>query len=198
MRFCLDQLVRRNLAGVWVRGTLPDGPAVWTANHHSWWDFFAAHAALRAAGRSDIGVLMDPRTISSRPAYAWAGVVGSDRLRTAETLLQSGSVLIVFPEGELRRPNGLGPLRPGARWLAARTGVPLLAVATRVVLRGQQAPEAYLDVCLVGDDADLGTVLGGRLAALDDELAVAEPEPPVPGFRLAVGGSPSWSDRIRR
>ena len=63
LRGGLDQLVRRNLRGVWVQGVLPTGSCVWAANHHSWWDFFVAAAALRDAGRLDVGVLMDAGNI---------------------------------------------------------------------------------------------------------------------------------------
>jgi hypothetical protein len=198
VRFGLAQLVRRNLRGVWVRGELPIGPAVWAANHHSWWDFFAAHAALRATGRSDVGVLMDPVNIASRKVYGWAGVVGADRPRTAVEFLRSGAVIVLFPEGELRTPGPLGPVRPGAEWFARQARTPLVAVATRVVLRGHQAPEAYLDVAPVSAAADLSSVLAGRLAILDDTLATSDPALPLPGYRPVFAGVRSWSERIRR
>jgi 1-acyl-sn-glycerol-3-phosphate acyltransferase len=198
VRFCFGQLVRRNLRGVWVRGELPAGPAVWAANHHSWWDFFVAHAAMRATGRNDLGVLMDPVNIASRLAYGWAGVVGADRPRTAVEVLRSGAVVVLFPEGELRSPGPLGPIRPGAVWFARRAHVPLLAVATRVVLRGHQAPEAYLDVTPVSAAGDLPSVLAGRLAILDHALATSDPARPLPGYRPVLSGVRSWSERISR
>ena len=196
--FCLDRLVRRNLRGVWVRGDLPAGPAVWAANHHSWWDFFVAQAALRAAGRADVGVLMDSANIGSRRVFGWAGAVGSDRLRAALDVPRSGGVLVVFPEGELRACGPLGPVHPGAAWFARRTDAPLLAVATRVVLRGQQAPEAYLDLAPVASAARLAPVLAERLAELDGEVSGADPAHPIPGFRQVVRGVRSWSERISR
>jgi len=196
--FCLDQLVRRNLRGVWVRGELPTRAAIWAANHHSWWDYFVARAALRAAGRTDVGVLMDPANIPSRKLFGWAGAVGSDRLRTAAELTLSGGVLAIFPEGQLRAPGPLGAVRPGAAWLARRTGATPLAVATRVVLRGHQAPEAYLDIVPVPAAAGLPEVLAGRLADLDRTLAEADPAHPLPGYRQVVPGVRSWSERISR
>jgi len=196
--FCLDQLVRRNLRGVWVRGELPTQAAIWAANHHSWWDYFVARAALRAAGRTDVGVLMDPANIPSRTLFGWAGAVGSDRLRTAAELTLSGGVLAIFPEGQLRAPGPLGAVRPGAAWLARRTGATPLAVATRVVLRGHQAPEAYLDIVPVPAAAGLPEVLADRLADLDGTLAVADPAHPLPGYRQVVRGVRSWSERISR
>lgn len=197
VNFCLDQLVRRNLRGVWVRGELPTGAAVWAANHHSWWDFFVARAALRAVGRTDVGVLMDPANISSRRMFGWAGAVGADRPRAALEMLRSDGVLVVFPEGELRAPGPLGAVRPGAAWFARRAGVPMVAVATRIVMRGHQAPEAYLDIGPVGP-AEPAVVLADRLAAVDADLAIADPAHPLPGYRQVVRGVRSWSERISR
>ncbi len=195
---CLDQLVLRHLRGVSVRGTVPGGAAVWAANHHSWWDYFAGLAALRAAGRGDVGVLMDPANIGSRTAFGWAGAIGTDRLRTAQGLLSAGGVLVLFPEGSLRTAGPLGPIRPGAGWLAERTGTPLLAAATRVVMRGHQAPEAYIDLTPVPDAGGLARTLSGTLNALDAALADGDPEQPLPGYRQLVRGARSWSERIRR
>lgn len=193
----LDQLVRRNLRGVWVRGRLPTGGAVWASNHHGWWDYFAARSALRAAGRRDVGVVMEPANIGSRKAFGWAGAVGTDRLRDAVELLSFGGVLVIFPEARLRPVGPVGPVQPGAEWLAQRAGARLLVVATRVVLRGHQSPEAYLWLSrpVAGD---LGQSLTDRVAELDAELADAPPTEPLPGFELAVPGVQSWSERIQR
>jgi hypothetical protein len=191
LRAGLDQLVRRNLRGVWVRGDLPLGGAVWATNHHSWWEFFVAASALRTTGRSDVGVLMDPANMGSRSLFGTIGVVGTDALRSALDLLRSGVVLVVFPEGELRAPGPLGPTRRGARWLADHAGVPLLPVATRVVLRGHQAAEAYVDVGRPEADD-----LAARLAELDREIATADPNVALPGFRPVITGVRSWHERF--
>ncbi|MEJ7650473.1 MAG: 1-acyl-sn-glycerol-3-phosphate acyltransferase [Nakamurella sp.] len=197
LRGGIDQLVRRNLRGVFLDGELPAGSCVWAANHHSWWDFFAAAAALRAAGRHDVGVLMDAENVGRQSLFRQVGVVGTDRLRTAAEMLGDGWVLVVFPEGELRAPGPLGDIRPGARWLADRSGADLRTVATRVVLRGQQAPEAYLRLsgALASAD-DVAIVLDADLRALDRSLATADPMQPLPGFRSVVTGVRSWQERF--
>ena len=195
--FALDQLVRRNLRGIWVRGELPAGAAVWTANHHSWWDFFAAAGALRARGQRDVAVLVDAATMQRPGVLRMAGVVLTTELRSALEKLAAGAVMVVFPEGALRPAGPMGPSRPGARWLADKGGVPLLAVATRVVLRGNQAPEAYLDVSQElrpGDDPH--EVLSTALSGLDAQLADADPMLPLPGFRRVVRGVRSWNERF--
>lgn len=210
VRIGLYQLVRRNLRGVWVRGELPAAPAVWISNHHSWWDFFVAAAALREAGGPPAGVLMDAENIGNRDFYrVGAAAVGTDQLRTAVELIGAGHVLVVFPEGQLRPPGPLGETRTGADWLARRAEVPLVPVAIRVVLRGQQAAEAYLDIGEArlsaprrphgepgaGDDLT-GRALAALLAGLDGELARADPERPLPGFRRLMPGVRSWPERF--
>ena len=193
----LDQLVRRNLRGIWVRGELPNSAAVWTANHHSWWDYFAAAGALRAAGHPEVAVLVDAAGMPRPGALRMAGVVLTTELRTALRKLASGAVLVVFPEGQLRPAGPVGPLRPGARWLADTAGVPLLVVATRVLLRGNQAPEAYLDVsAALGPQEDPQRRLGTAVDDLDAELAGADPMLPLPGFRRTVRGVRSWNERF--
>ncbi len=193
----LDQLVRRNLRGVWVRGTLPAGAAVWTTNHHSWWDFFAAAAALRAVAQRNVAVLVDAATMSRPGPLRMAGVVLTTELRAALRKLSSGAVLVIFPEGELRPAGPVGPFRPGARWLAETTRVPLLVVATRVVLRGNQAAEAYLDVTApTGPGDDPQPLLAAAVARLDVELAESDPMIPLPGFRQLVRGVRSWNERF--
>lgn len=194
LRGGIDQLVRRNLRGVWVRGSIPGGPCVWASNHHSWWDFFVAAAALRAAGRSDVGVLMDAGNVGRPELFQQVGVVGTDRLRTAVSMLRDGMVLVVFPEGELRAPGRVGPIRPGARWLADHSDSDLIPVATRVLLRGQQAAEGYLDVGLSTDDL-LGS-LRARVDGLDAEVAAGDPEAPLVGFTRVVAGVRSWNERF--
>ena len=196
LRTGLDQLVRRNLRGVWVRGDLPAAGAVWASNHHSWWDFFVAVAAFRSTGRVDVGVLMSPDNIGHRDLFRAIGAVGVDELRSAVEMVAGGMVMIVFPEGELRPSGPLGTTRPGAAWLAERAGVPLLPVATRVLLRGQQAAEAYLDVGVSVAGTDLEPALAERLVHLDGRLATENPEVALDGFTQLVTGVRSWHERF--
>ncbi|WP_239020798.1 lysophospholipid acyltransferase family protein [Nakamurella antarctica] len=206
LRLGLNQAVRRNLRGVWVRGDLPaSGPVVWMSNHHSWWDFFVAASALKAMGRRS-GVLMEAANMGNRELFRGAGVLGTDELRRTTHAFRTHSVLVVFPEGELFPAGPLRPIRPGAEWIANRSGAQLAVVATRVVLRGQQAPEAYLDI--LGNDTrahpesapppDAGALLREGLAHLDDELQNSDPNVPLPGFVKVVSGVRSWQERLNK
>lgn len=192
-RTAMEQLVQRNLRGIWVRGELPAGPAIWVANHHSWWDYFVAAVALRSVGRRDCAVLVDPDSVGNAGLFRAAGAIPSTEIRQAMATVMSGAVLVVFVEGRLRPPGPVVSVRPGATWLARRSKAPVVTVATRVVLRGQQAPEAYLDIAPQGVN---GGDLPALVAALDRELASSDPELPLPGFRQVVRGVRSWHERF--
>lgn len=194
--FFFDQLVRGGLRGVWLRGDAPAGGAVWAANHHSWWDGFVANAVLRHLGHRP-ALVMDAENLARFGFLRDLGALPADQPRAALTALRGGRTVIVFPEGEQRTPGPLGPLAPGAGWLARVSGAPLVAAATRVVLRGDQKPEAYVDVGPAGDD-DLPGRLGGRLHRLDEELLSGDPRQPLPGFEQVVRGRSSWDERIAR
>jgi hypothetical protein len=181
---------------VWLRGRAPDGPFVWAANHHSWWDPFIASAVLARSGHPAC-LLMRQDNLSRYGFARRLGVFGSAEPRTGLRLLRKGRVLVIYPEGELR-PSGIpGPLADGAAWYARRAGVPLTAVAVRVVLRGQQTPEAYVSMNLVeSDTVRLADTLRDDLSSVDCLVSAADPRAPLPGFRPVVSGRPSWDERI--
>ena len=193
----MEKLVQRNLRGIWVRGELPTGPAIWVSNHHSWWDYFVANVALRSVGRGDTSVLVHPENIGNERLFRNAGAIASTEIRQALASVISGGVLVVFVEGQLRPAGPVVGARPGASWLARRSGAPVVTVATRVVLRGHQAPEAYLDVS--SQDAGGGSgvlALGDLVARLDRDIQYSDPERPMPGFRQVVRGVRSWHERF--
>lgn len=71
-----------------------------------------------------------------------------------------------------------------------------MAVAVRVVVRGHQAPEAYVSAAAAGESLE-GT-LTELLSTLDKELASADPREPLNGYRLVVRGKRSWDERLAR
>ncbi|MEP7088901.1 MAG: lysophospholipid acyltransferase family protein [Nocardioidaceae bacterium] len=192
--FCFEQLLKGGLRGVWVRGAAPSGGAVWAANHHSWWDGFVANAVLLHAGHHP-SLVMDADNLRQFSFLRDLGALPADQPRAALRALHEGRTVIVFPESELRPSGPLGPLAPGASWLARRSGVPLAIAATRVVLRGQQKPEAYVDIS-VSAHGEVSEPLAGSLQRLDAELAERDPREPLPGFSLVVPGRSSWDERI--
>jgi 1-acyl-sn-glycerol-3-phosphate acyltransferase len=197
-----DRMVRSGLRGIWVRGDLPAGPAIWAANHHSWWDPFVAAAVLRRRGQTAC-LLISQDNIGQYGFVRGLGVFGARQPRTGQRYLEQGRVLTIYPEGELRPAGRPGPRAPGASWYAARAGVPLTAVAVRLAMRGHQAPEAFVSLMPVvmqptpdATTAELARVLARELSTLDEALAAADPRAPLPGFAALVMGRRSWDERI--
>jgi 1-acyl-sn-glycerol-3-phosphate acyltransferase len=206
MRRALRLVVRRGLRGVWLRGRLPPGPFVWAANHHSWWDPFVAMVLLHRSHRCPC-VLMLQRQLDRYPFARPLGVFGTAEPRRGLACLGEGRVLVIYPEGGLRPAGPPGELAGGAAWYATRAGVPLCAGAARVLMRGQQTPEAYVWVAVVPDGGGEGTAaltarLARQLADQLDELerlnATADPRTALPGFALVVAGRRSWDERVDR
>jgi 1-acyl-sn-glycerol-3-phosphate acyltransferase len=201
LRQGLDYLVRSRLRGVWIRGNLPKERTVWAANHHSWWDPFVAQAVLTRSGQRG-ALIMDDANLSEFGFLRPLGIVGTSEVRTAVDLLRAGRVLVVFPEAELKPPGAPGALSRGAAWLALHADARLLAVATRVVVRGHEAPEAYVDISPVGASDDvtgterLARTLTVALLELDSALAAGPPREPLPGYRQLVRGRRSWDERL--
>jgi len=202
MLAALRMTVRGGLAGVWARGRLPAAPAVWAANHHSWWDPFIAGALLATAGHRMV-MLADVASVRQYRFARRIGVVGTDELRTALAAVRGGATLVIYPEGRLLPAGPPGRLAPGAAWSAARGPARLCSVAVRVVIRGHQYPEAYVvfsEVDASGPWPEVTRRLGDRLredlAGLDGLVAAADPRQPLPGFTRVIQGRRSWDERV--
>src|SRR4051812_9102723 len=102
-----DQLVRRGLRGVWLRGQLPAGGCLWAANHHSWGDGFLASAVLRRQGRP-AALLMDGENLGDYRFLAPLGVIPAARPRQALQALRQGPGVGVYPRGGMRAPRPAG------------------------------------------------------------------------------------------
>lgn len=197
-----DLMVQRGLRGVWMLGDVPESPAIWAANHHSWWDPFVASTIFRHYGR-DGALVMDEENLARFGFLRRLGVVGTGEREAALAHLRDGRVLVIYPEAELRPAGELGTVKAGAAWFAHRSGAALLAVAVRVVMRGHEAPEAYVDARPVDLASDIGETtkrlagkLHDQLRILDTALAYADPREPLPGFRLIASGRRSWDERL--
>lgn len=188
--------VRTGLAGVWLRGPLPPaGGAVLAPSHQSWWDGYLLRELCLECGQ-EFHVLMDSAQLGRFPYLRRIGALPERSLRPALRALQGGTWLVVFPEGRLSHPGPPGPLRPGAGWLARKAGVPLVPVAVRVALRGQQLPEAYLRCGPAVQPEGLAEALDGLVARQDAELREGDPERPPAGYLRLSGGRRSQSERL--
>ena len=145
MKLLADPLVRGldRLEGV-------EGPVIFAANHASHVDTPLMltslperfrHKTVIAAGAD---YFFDRRWKAALSALALAAIpiertkVSRKSAAMAESAVRDGWNLVIFPEGG-RSPHGWGQgFRPGAAWLASRTGAPVVPVhleGTRRILR---------------------------------------------------------------
>lgn len=136
---------------------------------------------------------MAEENLRAYPVLKLAGALGGGKGPGGPAKAQAGEWVALFPEGEMRYPGPLGPLREGANWLARKAGVPLLPVALRVVLRGYEHPEAFL---WVGRPLPPGGDLGRALGGFSRRWTPSSPKPTPGRCRRAsgrcFGGGGAW------
>ena len=191
------QTVQNGLRGVWLRGELPQGACVLAGNHHSWWDSYLM-PVIYWRRKALIAIIVSDRRMAEFSFFPLLGAVAVSKPREALAALKFNQPLIIFPEGELRAPGSLGELNKGTVWFAQKAGVPLIAVASRVVNRGQEFPEAYLEFStpISPDLESLRNTLNGMLERLDAQIRSEPAEQPLSGFRLEVPGRKSTHERM--
>jgi len=92
----------------------------------------------------------------------------------------------------------MGVLSKGTVWFAEKAGVPIVPVASRVVLRGHESAEAYL-VFAEPIEPDLDLLyqrLDRMLADLDNQIRTVPAETALPGFKLMIAGRKSTHERM--
>ena len=104
---------------------------------------------------------------------------GTDRkaLRDAMAMLQSGEVLLVYPEGTRQRGPKIEALQPGAAYLALRAGVPIVPVGlagTEEIMRDHKIkiPHFGKVVMVVGDPLTTPPREGGGVVPRDQVEAL--------------------------
>lgn len=203
-------LVRRSLAsglrGVWLKGQLPGGPLVLAANHHSWWDGYVGAGLIWHHGRQ-MSVMMSQHRLAEFPLFRSIGAFPNSSPRQGLKDLQAGKVLLLFPEGEVGPATQVQNLQAGAVWYAKVSKVPLIPMALRVWVRGQEAPEAYawLGQPTEANPQALQEALNSLLSQLEALNSSHPAEEALPGFTLAMVGKRSthermapWSNALKR
>jgi 1-acyl-sn-glycerol-3-phosphate acyltransferase len=188
--------LKESLRGVYIKGEIPKGPMVLAMNHHSYFDGHLMWFLAKLEGQK-FSILVLEENLKAFPVLKLVGALEARRLREALKRLKMGEWVGIFPEGELYYPGPLGPLKPGAVWLARKAGVPILPIACRVVIRGFEHPEAFLLVSPpISPDEDLERVLGGALRELDEILRNTHPREIPEGFREILKGRRSLDERM--
>ncbi len=127
--------VSRLLLDLTVRGSshLPRrGPALIVSNHQGYLDpVFLQMGTVRPVRYLMTADFYDVR--AAQPFFRLAGALriregapNLDTLRTTLGLLRAGEIVGVFPEGRLSTTGAIGALEPGAAFLAAKSGAPVV------------------------------------------------------------------------
>ncbi len=128
---------------------LPEGPCVVVANHTSYLDAVALLALIDRRHFAFVAKNEFERNPLMRRLLGAFGTRFVERNETAESVAHAGRLLeaartgtslIVFAEGALRRQTGLAAFRGGAFQVAAQAGVPVIPAAirgARMVLRDE-------------------------------------------------------------
>lgn len=195
LRHSIRSSVRRELAGVWLRGPLPSGGAVLAPNHHSWWDAYLLGEIAASLGQQ-CRFLMSGQQLARFPFLRLVGAADRAELRSLVRSAKRGAWVIVFPEGEIRPQGQVKEIQAGAAWMAGQAGVPLIPVGVRVIMRGSQWPEAFVrfgEPCGAGE---LEHQLNMVLQALDADLQAAHPDHSPAGYLRWVQGKASLHDEV--
>ncbi|MBC7221443.1 1-acyl-sn-glycerol-3-phosphate acyltransferase [Candidatus Bipolaricaulota bacterium] len=189
--------LRTSLHGVYIRGSLPDGPFVLATNHHSFFDGYFVYLLVRERKGH---LLISKENLEAFPFFRTLGALSVEEIRTAIKLLAAGEPVAIFPEGELRPQGALGEFKRGAVFLAQKANVPLIPAAFRVFVRGFERPEGYINIGLPVpcDLKVLAEELQRLLSELDFLYQTTHPREPFPDFQLLLPGHRGIDEKIFR
>lgn len=197
--------LKKGLHAIWFKGelaSLPPEGVILAPNHHSWWDVYLAWYVHKVLKRQ-ASALMDETQLERFRFFRHIGIISRRELREAVRRLNRGDVFFVFPEGELRQAGQVQTVERGVFFLARQARVALYPLAFRVLMRGAEAPEAFIvlgeKLELSGDETQDGfrlkTALNKLLEEIETSVARNQPEQAPEGFVCWLGGRKSTSER---
>lgn len=153
----LNPLIRRSFANVFGKGIIPtpSQPAIFIANHSSWWDGLLFFFLNRSVWRHDIHMMMDEKGLKNYGFFRYLGAFSINRskpkdilasLQYAEKLLQSGKTVVLFPQGDEFhqeiRPLGFSA---GIAYLMERCpDLPVIPISFYYTFRHERKPEVWM------------------------------------------------------
>ena len=177
----LERELRRRFYGVYLFGaehlrTLePGAKIVGCANHTNWWDGFVLYVVSSRLLKHDIYLAMEEKNLRRYGFFAWMGAFGIDLagkrsalpgLRYAVRLLQPGRLVWMFVQGKMVAAGLPIEVRPGALFLAGRTGAQILPI----VLRYEWLHESRPSILVSSGQALSGSTPADELAAVLNQL----------------------------
>ena len=186
LRRWMVRTVRRRFHNVYVAGgehlaALPPGrPVVGCVNHTNWWDGFVLYVLSHRLLPHDIYLAMEEENLRRYRFFTWMGVFGVDLssrraglagMRYALGLLRRGvpaPLVWMFVQGKLLPPRVPVEAKPGATFLAGRTGALLLPLTLRYEWLNESRPSVFVRV---GKPLEPETPSAGVADALNRLLA---------------------------
>ena len=134
---------------------IPKQPAVFIANHSSWWDGLLFFFLNRTVWKHDIHMMMHEKNLQTYKFFRYLGAFSIDKqkpkdillsLQYAEDLLKQGKSVVLFPQGDefhqeirpLAFNNGIGFL------LDKHPEVPVIPITFYYSFRHEQKPEVWI------------------------------------------------------
>ena len=181
----VHRVMRRRFYGVYLRGkshleqaAVSGRPLIFCANHSNWWDGFAAALLIPFFPAYRIYLAQSEELLALYKPLRWLGAFGVDihgstlaGVRYALGLLQDcGNAVWMFPQGVLLPQWVPIEVKPGALWLARRSGALVVPVAFRYEWMVESRPSVFIN-CGAAMDADVSAeVMTATLQGLWDDI----------------------------
>ena len=220
LRRWLDRLLRRRFFNVYVgggehlRALDRSHPVVGCVNHTNWWDGFVLYVLSHRLLPHDIHLAMEEANLRRYRFFTWMGVFGVDlstrraalpgmryamRLLCENSRRRTARLVWMFVQGRLLRPEQPVEVKPGALFLARRSGALILPIVLRYEWLIESRPSIFVQVGAAVaptiSDHELAAVLNAlyaRIGATLDPLDLRDYEP-LYQPRLSMN---KWWDRL--
>ena len=217
LRRWLTRLLRRRFHNVYIAGANhlraldKTRAVVGCVNHSNWWDGFVLYVLSHRLLPHDIYLVMEEANLRRYRFFTWMGVFGVDlsgkraalpglryalRLLTELTRNKPPKLVWVFVQGKLLPPAPSVEVKPGATFLAARSGAMLLPLVLRYEWLLESRPSIFVRVGapLETDTppATLAKVLAALLAETDRTTALLDLASYEPLFTPGMSMNKRW------
>lgn len=149
-------LLRTSFHRLYVRGHVVRTPALYVANHSSWWDGLMAFQLSRFVFQQNSYAMMSEEGLEQYPFFRKLGGFSVNRTQRKEvvksldyaiSLLRDGKSVWMFPQGEEQHIEKR-PLQffTGAVYVAERANVPIVPLAFYHSFRHHRKPEWFIHI----------------------------------------------------
>lgn len=156
-----QRLLRRSFDQIYLysKGNCPTTPAIYIANHSSWWDGLLYFHLCRNVLPEDTYIMMHESGLRHYPYFKKLGAFSINRsnpkdilrsLRYAEQLVQEGKSVWMFPQGEEchleKRPLGF---QPGISYMLEHLPhIQVVPISFYYSFGHKKKPEVYIEIGL--------------------------------------------------